>query len=145
MLNRLIEPDSGTIEIDGQNILSQSPELLRRSIGYVLQNNGLFPHYTVAENIAIIPNLLKWDKQKIEKRTNELLEKLHLPKEYLKAYPAELSGGQQQRVGLARALAADAPVLLMDEPLGRWIMLHVQRSTLSLMYLMNLSAKPLSW
>ncbi|PAW92700.1 glycine/betaine ABC transporter ATP-binding protein [Mucilaginibacter sp. MD40] len=118
MLNRLIEPDSGTIEIDGQNILSQAPELLRRSIGYVLQNNGLFPHYTVAENIAIVPNLLKWNKAKIETRTNELLEKLHLPKEYLNAYPAELSGGQQQRVGLARALVADAPVLLMDEPFG---------------------------
>ncbi|HEK21959.1 ABC transporter ATP-binding protein [Mucilaginibacter sp.] len=118
MLNRLIEPDSGTIEVDGQKILSQAPELLRRSIGYVLQNNGLFPHYTVAENIAIVPNLLKWDKAKVEARTNELLDKLHLPKEYLNAYPAGLSGGQQQRVGLARALVADAPVLLMDEPFG---------------------------
>lgn len=118
MLNRLIEPDSGTIEIDGKDIFSQPAEELRRNMGYVLQNNGLFPHYTVAENIAIVPNLLKWDKVKIEKRTVELLEKLHLSKDYLNAYPNELSGGQQQRVGLARALVADAPVLLMDEPFG---------------------------
>lgn len=118
MLNRLIEPDGGTIFINGKNILGQPAELLRRGIGYVLQNNGLFPHYTVAENIAVVLNLLKWDKTKTQKRVEELLEKLHLDKNYLNAYPNELSGGQQQRIGLARALVADPPVLLMDEPFG---------------------------
>ncbi|MEO6150574.1 MAG: ABC transporter ATP-binding protein [Mucilaginibacter sp.] len=118
MINRLIEPTSGNIYIDGKNIYDQPPEILRRGIGYVLQNNGLFPHYTVAENIAVVPQLLNWDKAKTQHRTHELLEKLHLSVEYLNAYPNELSGGQQQRVGLARALVADAPVLLMDEPFG---------------------------
>jgi osmoprotectant transport system ATP-binding protein len=118
MINRLIEPTLGTIRIKGENILNKNPVELRRSIGYVLQNTGLFPHYTVAENIAVVPQLLKWDKRKTETRTRELLEKLHLDKKYLNAYPNELSGGQQQRVGLARALAADPPVLLMDEPFG---------------------------
>ncbi|HWZ15754.1 MAG TPA: ABC transporter ATP-binding protein [Mucilaginibacter sp.] len=118
MINRLIEPTDGKIFIGDKNILEQPPELLRRGIGYVLQNNGLFPHYTVAENIAIVPQLLKWDKKRIEKRISELLEKLHLSRHYLHVYPAELSGGQQQRVGLARALVADPAVLLMDEPFG---------------------------
>lgn len=118
MINRLIEPTSGSIYIDGKSILEQQPEILRRGIGYVLQNNGLFPHYTVAQNIAIVPNLLKWDKQKTEKRTAELMEKLHLDATYLNIYPNELSGGQQQRIGLARALVSDPPVLLMDEPFG---------------------------
>jgi osmoprotectant transport system ATP-binding protein len=118
MINRLIEPTSGGIYIDGKNILEQQPEILRRGIGYVLQNNGLFPHYTVAQNIAIVPNLLKWDKLKTEKRTAELMEKLHLDASYLNIYPNELSGGQQQRIGLARALVSDPPVLLMDEPFG---------------------------
>jgi osmoprotectant transport system ATP-binding protein len=118
MINRLVEPSSGNILLNGQNITAQPPELLRRKIGYVLQHHGLFPHYTVAENIAIVPNLLKWKKGKITKRTVELLEKLQLPEKVANLYPAELSGGQQQRVGLARALAGDPPVLLMDEPLG---------------------------
>lgn len=118
MINRLIEPTSGTILINGENILNKNAAELRRGIGYVLQNTGLFPHYTVAENIAVVPQLLKWDKKKTETRTRELLEKLHLDKKYLNAYPNELSGGQQQRVGLARALAAYPPVLLMDEPFG---------------------------
>ncbi len=118
MINRLIEPTQGSIYIHGKNIMEQQPEILRRGIGYVLQNNGLFPHYTVAQNIAVVPNLLKWDKQKTEKRTAELMEKLHLDASYLNIYPNELSGGQQQRIGLARALVSDPPVLLMDEPFG---------------------------
>lgn len=118
MVNRLTEATSGNISVAGKNIKEVSPEDLRRNIGYVLQHNGLFPHYTIAENIAIVPELLKWPKQKIIKRTSELLEQLHLPQDYLSLYPQQLSGGQQQRVGLARALAADPPVLLMDEPFG---------------------------
>jgi osmoprotectant transport system ATP-binding protein len=119
MINRLTELDEGSILINGKDIQQQPPEQLRRGIGYVLQHHGLFPHYTVAENIAIVPRLMKWDKQKIEQRTNELLEKLQLPAAtYSSLYPNQLSGGQQQRVGLARALAAEPPILLMDEPFG---------------------------
>jgi len=119
MINRLIEPDLGQIFFNGKNILEFKAELLRRKIGYVMQNHGLFSHYTVSENIAVVPKLLGWDKIKIKKRTAVLMEKLKLPPEkYLSAYPSELSGGQQQRVGLARALAADPDVLLMDEPFG---------------------------
>lgn len=119
MLNRLIQPSSGSVHINGEDIFSLKPEILRRSIGYVSQNNGLFPHYTVAENIAIVPKLTGWDKNKISQRSHDLLKQLKLPaSEYAGKYPDELSGGQKQRVALARALAADPPVLLMDEPFG---------------------------
>ena len=117
LINRLIEPTRGNIFINGKSILGQKPEILRRDIGYVLQHHGLFPHYTIEENIAIVPKLLKWDEKKIKARTISLLEKLNLnPNKFLKLFPSQLSGGQQQRVGIARALAAGPPVLLMDEP-----------------------------
>jgi osmoprotectant transport system ATP-binding protein len=119
MINRLIEPDGGEIRIDGLPVNNQRPEQLRRKIGYVFQNNGLFPHYTIAENIAIVPRLLDWDKARTDERVDTLMKELRLsPAQYRSAYPHQLSGGQQQRVGIARALASDPPVLLMDEPFG---------------------------
>lgn len=118
MINRLLTPDQGDIFINEKNIQTATPENLRRNIGYVLQNTGLFPHYTVLENIGVVPQLLNWDKTRIHKRALSLMEKLRLTDSYANAYPQQLSGGQQQRVGLARALAADPPVLLMDEPFG---------------------------
>ncbi|MDC7718592.1 ABC transporter ATP-binding protein [Vogesella sp. DC21W] len=119
MLNRLIEPDSGSILLAGEDIRRQSPDSLRRRIGYAIQSVGLFPHWTVEQNIAAVPQLLKWPKSRIQDRVTELLTLLQLPPaQYRQRYPHQLSGGQQQRVGVARALAADPDVLLMDEPFG---------------------------
>ena len=119
MINRLIEPTSGTITIDGQDTRSLDPDELRRRIGYVIQGGSLFPHMTVGANVAVVPKLLGWNKRRIARRTDELLEMVGLdPAAYRDRYPKELSGGQQQRVGVARGLAADPPVLLMDEPFG---------------------------
>lgn len=119
MVNRLISITSGTIEVDGKDVNSVDEIMLRRSIGYVIQQNGLFPNMTIEENICVVPKMLGWDQQKMRKRYNELMEMMGLhPDEYRKRYPYELSGGQQQRVGVARALAADPPVMLMDEPFG---------------------------
>ena len=116
MINRLEEPTSGRIELFGADIRSQATHELRRGIGYVIQHAGLFPHRTVAANIATVPKLLGWDKQRTRQRVDELVELVGLDPSLLRRYPAALSGGQQQRVGVARALAADPPVLLMDEP-----------------------------
>jgi osmoprotectant transport system ATP-binding protein len=118
MINRLAEPDRGTVSINGTDTRSVPVGELRKGIGYVLQHYGLFPHYTVAQNIATVPRLLKWEKRKISERIDQLMTQLHLPSNILDQYPHQLSGGQQQRVGLARALAADPPILLMDEPFG---------------------------
>ena len=117
MINRLIEPTSGEILIDGHGVRERNPAQLRREVGYVIQQVGLLPHLTVAANVATVPRLLGWDKERTRARVRELLELIGLdPDEFSKRYPAQLSGGQQQRVGLARALAGDPPVMLMDEP-----------------------------
>jgi len=119
MINRLLEPTSGTIEVDGEDVADQDPIALRRGIGYVFQGIGLFPHMTVEENVAMVPRLLGWPKPKRRKRAHELLGIVGLaPEAYAGRFPEELSGGQQQRVGVARALAADPAYLLMDEPFG---------------------------
>ncbi len=119
MINRLSEPTSGRILIGDDDALSIKPTELRRSIGYAIQQAGLFPHMTIRQNVALVPGLLKWERQRIADRVDELLDLVGLePGQYADRYPRQLSGGQQQRVGVARALAADPPVLLMDEPFG---------------------------
>ncbi|HEX4341160.1 MAG TPA: ATP-binding cassette domain-containing protein [Polyangiaceae bacterium] len=119
MINRLIEPSSGTIRVFGKSITDQPREELRRSIGYVIQAVGLFPHYTIEQNVALVPELLGWERARIDARVVELLELIGLPaSRFARKHPSELSGGQQQRVGLARALAGDPPLVLLDEPFG---------------------------
>jgi len=117
LVNRLHEPTEGRVLVDGQDVRSYSPEALRRSIGYVIQNVGLFPHWRVAENVATVPRLLGWDRARTQRRVAEVLDLVGLaPDRYGSRFPHELSGGEAQRVGVARALASDPPILLMDEP-----------------------------
>ncbi len=116
MINRMIDPTEGTISLDGADITKQPVNTLRRSMGYVIQNAGLFQHRTIVDNIATVPRMLGWGKEKARARATELMERVGLDAALAKRYPYQLSGGQQQRVGVARALAADPPVLLMDEP-----------------------------
>jgi osmoprotectant transport system ATP-binding protein len=119
MINRIIEPTSGRIFLDGEDVTKVDPNQLRRRIGYVIQQIGLFPHQTIAENIATVPKMLRWEKRRISERVDELLEMVGMdPGAYRDRYPKELSGGQRQRVGVARAMSADPDVMLMDEPFG---------------------------
>jgi osmoprotectant transport system ATP-binding protein len=118
MVNRLIEPSSGRIFLQGEDVTKVNSDNLRRRIGYVIQQIGLFPHMTIADNIATVPKMLGWDKERISERIDELLDTVGIDNSYRDRYPKELSGGQRQRIGVARAMAADPPVLLMDEPFG---------------------------
>jgi osmoprotectant transport system ATP-binding protein len=118
MINRLIEPSAGSIRINGEDIAALPVEALRRRIGYAIQSVGLFPHWSIADNIATVPRLLKWPEERVQQRVDELLSMLQLDATTRTKFPHQLSGGQQQRIGVARALAADPEVLLMDEPLG---------------------------
>ncbi|MBW3602362.1 MAG: ATP-binding cassette domain-containing protein, partial [Actinobacteria bacterium] len=119
MINRLVEPTSGRIYLQGEDVTRTDPDQLRRRMGYVIQQIGLFPHRTIFDNIATVPRLLKWSDDDVRARVDELLELVGLdPSEYRDRYPKQLSGGQRQRIGVARAMGADPPVLLMDEPFG---------------------------
>lgn len=118
MINRMIEPTSGTITLDGKDLSKMNPVNLRRNIGYVIQQIGLMPHMTIRENIVLVPKLLKWTKEEKEKKAKELIKLVDLPESYLDLYPSQLSGGQQQRIGVVRALAAEQDIILMDEPFG---------------------------
>src|SRR5919112_2003431 len=118
MINRIIEPSGGRIFLEGEDVTKANPDQLRRRIGYVIQQIGLFPHLTIADNIATVPRMLGWDKNRISDRTDQLLDMVRIDHSYGKRCPKELSGGQRQRIGVARAMAADPPVLLMDEPFG---------------------------
>lgn len=118
MINRMLDPSTGEVKFDGQNVANVDPIKLRRHIGYVIQNIGLIPHMTLEENICLVPKLLKWPKEKQAKRARELIKLVEMPEEFLSRYPHEISGGQQQRIGVIRALAADQKVILMDEPFG---------------------------
>lgn len=118
MINRMIEPTTGEILLNGKNIEQMNPVTLRRSIGYVIQQIGLLPHMTIRDNITLVPKLLKWSEEDKNKKAEELIQLVDLPASYLDMYPAQLSGGQQQRIGVVRALAADQEIILMDEPFG---------------------------
>lgn len=119
LINRLHDPDEGHVLVEGRDVQKVDPVQLRRGIGYVIQQTGLFPHMTVAENIATVPKILKWNRTRIDARVNELLNMVGLnPVEFRNRYPVQLSGGQQQRVGLVRALAASPKIMLLDEPFG---------------------------
>jgi osmoprotectant transport system ATP-binding protein len=118
MINRMLAPTEGRVLVEGQATIDWDPIQLRRKIGYVIQEVGLFPHFTIARNIGLVPTVENWPRERIEQRAGELLERVGLPRRLLSRYPHELSGGQRQRIGVARALAADPPILLMDEPFG---------------------------
>jgi osmoprotectant transport system ATP-binding protein len=119
LINRLLEPTEGEVRVEGRSTLEWDPSALRRRMGYVIQETGLFPHYTVEQNISVVPRLERWSEDRTRARVEELLGLVGLePRDFLLRYPHELSGSQCQRVGVARALAADPPILLMDEPFG---------------------------